>query len=213
MKIKKLGHCCLIIEEEGKRIMIDPGKYSTLQNEENNLDILLITHEHTDHCHIDSIKTIVQNNPNIKIVTNSSVGKILNESKIDFISIVDGQEINIDQISLIGVGKTHKEVHPSLSTVEDVGFLINQKFFYPGDALHKPKIKPKIIAFPVAGSWIRVGEVIDWLDEIKPEIVIPVHDGILNENGYKALFGNYKKILLDRGIDFRILEENKEEEF
>lgn len=28
MKIKKLGHCCLVVEIEGKKIMIDPGSYT-----------------------------------------------------------------------------------------------------------------------------------------------------------------------------------------
>src|SRR4051812_27786091 len=56
MKIKKLGHCCLVIETKGIRIMTDPGNYSTLQADEKNIDIILITHEHTDHLHIESLK-------------------------------------------------------------------------------------------------------------------------------------------------------------
>ncbi len=29
MKIKKIGHCCLIIETKGVRIMTDPGTFTT----------------------------------------------------------------------------------------------------------------------------------------------------------------------------------------
>jgi L-ascorbate metabolism protein UlaG (beta-lactamase superfamily) len=28
MKIKKIGHCCLVIETNGKRIMTDPGSFT-----------------------------------------------------------------------------------------------------------------------------------------------------------------------------------------
>ena len=38
MNITKLGHCCLLIEEKGLRILTDPGAYSTGQNEIKNID-------------------------------------------------------------------------------------------------------------------------------------------------------------------------------
>lgn len=214
MKIKKLGHCCLIIEEQGRRIMIDPGKYSTLQNDEKNIDFILITHQHSDHVHVESLKTVLSNNPNVKIITNVSVGGILEKEGIACTPIQDGQNIELDnKLSIKGVGKLHKQVHPNIPQVEDVGFMLNDKFFYPGDALHTPNERAEIVAFPVAGSWIKVGEVIDWLKELKPKTVIPVHDGILNEYGLKAFLGNYQKIFTELGIELKILEIGKEEEF
>lgn len=56
MKVTKFGHCCLLIEEEGLRILTDPGSYSTRQNDVQNIDVILITHEHPDHLHIESLK-------------------------------------------------------------------------------------------------------------------------------------------------------------
>ena len=32
MKITKLGHCCLVIEEKGLKILTDPGSYTDTQN-------------------------------------------------------------------------------------------------------------------------------------------------------------------------------------
>ncbi len=62
MKIRKLGHCCLIIEENGKRVMTDPGSYTvTEQENEKNVDLIIITHEHADHLHTDSLKNILAN--------------------------------------------------------------------------------------------------------------------------------------------------------
>ena len=50
MKITKFGHSCLLVEEGGARILLDPGKYSILQNNVENVDAIVITHEHQDHC-------------------------------------------------------------------------------------------------------------------------------------------------------------------
>ena len=214
MKIKKIGHCCLVIEESGKRIMTDPGKYSLSQTEEKNIDYIIITHEHSDHIHMDSLKIVLKNNPRAQIITNISVRNILEKEGINCSTIIDEQEIVLDGDILIkGVGKLHKEVYSDIPQVENVGFTINNKFFYPGDAFENPKKQVEVIAFPTAGSWLKVSEGIDWLKELEPKITFPVHDGILNEYGKKAFFGNYKKILFDIGIEFKVLEENKEEEF
>src|SRR3989344_3461192 len=85
MKIRKLVHCCLVIEEGGKRIMTDPGSYTAEEHtKEKNIDIILITHEHGDHLHVESLKRILQNNPNALIITNSAVGKILDAEGIRY---------------------------------------------------------------------------------------------------------------------------------
>ncbi len=213
MKIKKIGHCCLVIEENGKRIMIDPGKYTTLQNEEKNIDIVLITHEHTDHCHLESLKEILKNNPNAVILTNHSVGEILKKEGITFFVLKDGEERQEQGILIRCFGKMHKQVYSNIPQVENTGFSINDKFFYPGDALENFPEKVELVAFPVAGSWLKLSEVMDWLKQINPKIVFPVHDGLLNEFGLKAFYGNCQKILSETNINFKILENNKEEEF
>jgi L-ascorbate metabolism protein UlaG (beta-lactamase superfamily) len=73
MKITKFGHCCLLIDEKSLRILIDPGKYSDGQNSITNIDVVLITHEHQDHLHVDSVKSIIANNPSVRIMTNAGV--------------------------------------------------------------------------------------------------------------------------------------------
>ena len=65
------------------KILTDPGTYSTQQNEVKNIDVVLITHEHQDHFHIDSLKALLKNNPQVKIITNKSVGALL-EKKYRF---------------------------------------------------------------------------------------------------------------------------------
>jgi L-ascorbate metabolism protein UlaG (beta-lactamase superfamily) len=63
MKITKFGQCCLLIEVAGKRVLTDPGVFSTTQNDLTNLDLILITHEHGDHLHSESLQAILEKKP------------------------------------------------------------------------------------------------------------------------------------------------------
>ena len=52
----------MLVEQAGKRLLTDPGFLSTTQNELKDIDIILITHEHRDHLHTDSLQIILKNN-------------------------------------------------------------------------------------------------------------------------------------------------------
>ena len=94
MKVTKYGHCCLLIEEKGLRILTDPGSFTTAQNDVKSIDIILITHEHADHLHIDSLKIIIKNNPVARIITNNGVAKLLDKEKIKYQIVDDGKSYN-----------------------------------------------------------------------------------------------------------------------
>src|ERR1041385_2626080 len=102
MKITKFGHCCLLIETNGARILTDPGSFTTQQDEQKNIDLLLITHEHGDHYHIDSVKKILANNPQITIITNSAVGKLLEAEGIKYQLVDDGKSATVKNIVIEG---------------------------------------------------------------------------------------------------------------
>ncbi len=213
MKIKKLGHCCLIIEIEGKRIMTDPGTYSTLQNEEKNIDIVLITHEHQDHLHVDSVKKIIENNKEVKIITNSSVGKMLTEAGISFEKIEEGEVGEVLGVHIEAFGNIHEEIYEEFGQVQNTGYFIGNKLFYPGDAFTNPKKPVDILALPVAGPWMKIKHAIDYAKELKPRICFPVHDGMIKEDRPGPIYMLPSKILPGEGILFKVLEIGKEEEF
>ena len=56
MKIKKIEHCCLLIEIGGITILTDPGVYSAEQNKLTGIDVVLITHKHGDHFHAETVE-------------------------------------------------------------------------------------------------------------------------------------------------------------
>src|SRR3989338_4788257 len=114
MKITKFGHCCLLIKENGVRILTDPGTYSTQQSEVKNIDFVLITHEHADHLHIDSLKALLKNNPQARIITNKSVCTLLEKDGITFSVVEDGQNSDANGVLIEGFGKDHALMHTSI---------------------------------------------------------------------------------------------------
>ncbi len=212
MKIKKLGHCCLVAEVNGKRVMTDPGSYSTLQNDEKNVDLIVITHEHSDHLHIESLKTILKNNPEVKIVTNSSVGKLLSVEGISFDVLEEGNSGEYMGVYLEAHGNMHHEIYKEFGLVQNTGYFIGHDLFYPGDAFINPNKKVDVLALPIAGPWMYLKEAIEYAFELKPRICFPVHDGMIEKDKPGPIYRLPENVLPQNGILFKNLEISKEED-
>ena len=214
MKITKLGHCCLVVEPKaGVRIMTDPGSYTVEEQlKEKNIDLILITHEHSDHCHIDSLKKIVAQNPAARIITNTAVSEILKSKNIKFEILEDGGIIHFKNIPIEGCGKIHDLAYPGIPQLMNTGYLIDNYFFYPGDALYDPKREIKVLATPLLGSWVCFRNAIDYVKKVNPRSAFGVHDGYLKE-GVKWFHEAPQRILKESGIDFRILKPGEGEKF
>ena len=214
MKITKFGHCCLLIEENGVKILTDPGTYSRGFENIKNIDLILITHEHTDHLHIDSLKTLIANTgeKGLLIITNKGVGKQLEVAGIPYYEILeDGKHLDFKGILIEAIGHDHAPLYKTSPCI-NTGFFIANRLFYPGDSLHNPHKKVELLALPVAGPWLKLPEAIDYALELKPKIAFPVHEGM-----YAKQPGSVHRlpptILEPQGIKFLILEDGKEYEF
>lgn len=212
MKIKKLGHCCFIIEpKEGVRVMTDPGApdYSGNTDGEMNINAVLITHEHGDHLHIDTLKKVLENNPNAIVVTNTSVGKLLDAEGISYTKVEDCEDLEIEGVKIAGFGDKHAEIYKEFGQVQNTGYMID-KLCYPGDSFSYPQTDVDILALPVAGPWMKIKNAIEYTLEINPRICFPVHDGMIKPF-FQAIYKAPEHILSQKNIAFKKLEIGKEE--
>jgi L-ascorbate metabolism protein UlaG (beta-lactamase superfamily) len=212
MKIKKLGHCCMVLEINGKRIMTDPSNsdYGGDSISETGLSAILITHEHGDHLHIETLKEVLKNNPEAIVISNTSVGKLLTEAGIAFTKVEDGEDYMLYDILIKGFGDKHAQIYEDYGQVQNTGYMINE-FCYPGDSFNMPPSKVDILALPVLGPWMKMKDAIDYAKELRPRIVFPVHDATLKPFA-TFIYGIPQHFLSQVGIEFKKLEIGKEED-
>jgi L-ascorbate metabolism protein UlaG (beta-lactamase superfamily) len=204
MKITKLGHCCLVIEEEGLKVLTDPGVWTTAQNEVSGVDVVLITHEHPDHLHVESLKLVIANNPEVLVITNEGVGTILDEHAIPYKKVSDGESASIQEVLIEGFGTEHALIYPGVTKVLNTGYFVAKRFFYPGDNLFNPGKDVEILALPIAGPWLTIAQALDYAKEVKPKHVFPVHDGMLNP--VEWLYKHPQRILPEADIVFSVIK-------
>jgi len=201
MKITKLGHCCLLIETKGLRILTDPGSFTIEAHSKlKKIDYILYTHEHGDHYHLESLRVLVDKNPDVLIYANTSVSELLTREGLYHHVIKNGDTVLLKDglVSVTGAGTSHAMMHKSIPVSDNTGYMIDERLFYPGDAFVDPKTAVEILALPVSGPWMKLAEAIDYALAIKPKTSFPVHDGIA--------FGSSTQlpaqILPENGIEF-----------
>ncbi len=213
MKITKYGHCCLLIEEAGKRILTDPGKFSVGFEELIGIDLILITHEHADHFHSEAVVHILERNPSAVVATNSSVGALLSELGVSFECYEGDQTGECTGVHLHAIDGKHEEIFEEYGQVQNTGFFIAEKLFYPGDAYIVPKEQVEILALPVAGPWCKVPDAIRYALAVKPKTAFPVHDATLSETGKAVTYPHFERELKNIGCQFIVLEPGTPKDF
>ncbi len=190
--------------------MTDPGSYTVdAHTKLENIDYVLFTHEHQDHFHVESLKVILERNPGAKIYANSSVSELLKAEEIKHTKIVHGESFELGEIKVVGIGEKHAQMHSSIPLSSNLGFLIDGRLWYPGDAFTNPQVPVEILALPVSGPWMKISEAIDYALELKPKKAFPVHDGTRFTTAH-MLPG---RILPSNGIEFVVMVEGDTREF
>ncbi len=213
MKITKFGHCCLLIEEGDIRILTDPGNYTEIPHVEN-IDVILISHEHGDHIDADTLKSLLTDNPTAQIITHEGVGRVLDEAGIAYTLIHDAETQTIKGIDITSYGTEHACVYHDLPVVQNTGFLIAKKLFFPGDSFFMPSEKVEILALPVAAPWLKLEESIDYAKKVAPKVVFPIHDGMLRQDHRITPTRKIPQAILDPlDIEYRDMGEGSVEEF
>jgi L-ascorbate metabolism protein UlaG (beta-lactamase superfamily) len=121
MKIRKIGHCCLLVQVEGLTILTDPGIFTHGQDSVTGIDVVLITHEHADHLHVDSLKAVLGNNPEALVITNTGVGKALADAGITCTILEGKSAIDVRGVQIEAFDAKHEEIFGEMGQVQNTG--------------------------------------------------------------------------------------------
>lgn len=214
MNITKFGHCCLVLENNGTKILTDPGTFTIEETKTvKGINTILITHEHGDHFHVESIQVVLKNNPGATVVSNSAVAKLLAEKNIPCTVVGDKQSATVNGILIEGFGKDHAPIYGTMGLVENTGYMVANKFYFPGDSFYDPKKPIDVLALPVAGPWMKISEAIDFAKKMKPRTAFGVHDGMIVLGFSSFVATMLQNFLKPDGISFVALGAGDSKEF
>jgi L-ascorbate metabolism protein UlaG (beta-lactamase superfamily) len=192
--------------------MTDPGNF-TVEAQENitGLDAIVITHEHQDHFHTDSVQKLLASNPGAVIVTNTAVGTLLTALGIKHVQVGDGESAEIKGLKIEGFGKEHAPIYENMGRVENTAYLIAERFYFPGDNFHVPGRVVDVLALPVAGPWMKISDAIDFAKAVKARKAFGVHDAMI-QPFFRSFVGNVLKMFVP-GTEYISLQDGESREF
>ena len=204
MKITKHGHACLEVELGSNTLIIDPGSYTEALDTVNNVVAVVITHKHDDHCDEAKIAKIKAENPEVQIFGTSEVAERL--QGMDVTTVYHGDYYEVGGFKLEFFGDMHQIIHQSIPLIQNTAVLVNGDLYYAGDSYTPPDVKVKVLACPTSAPWLKIGDVMDYIQEIKPAICFPTHNALLSQLGHDLNNSRVKLVTEENGGEFRYLE-------
>lgn len=167
-----LGHASVKITGS-KIIYIDPWKLTKT----SPADIVLVTHDHYDHCSPDDIAKI-RKEETVVISPKDSADRLKAKG------VSPGDTVTVDGVTIKAVPAYNigKQFHPKGNNW--VGYLITmdgRTIYHPGDtdAISEMEgLKPDIAFYPVGGTYtMNAEEAAEVANKMMPRVAIPMHYG------------------------------------
>lgn len=192
---------------KGLIIYFDPFK---INENYNDADIIFITHSHYDHYSEEDISKVIKDNTTI-VVPKDLEDMVLQFgfAKEHIIVVSPNEEYSVLGINFktIPAYNTNKNFHPKSN--EWVGYIVNldqTTYYIAGDTditEENRQVKCDVAFVPIGGTYtMTYSEAAELINEIKPQIAVPIHYGLIVGNKEDA--NNFAN-LVDKEIECKIL--------
>ncbi|MBM7051044.1 MULTISPECIES: MBL fold metallo-hydrolase [unclassified Rothia (in: high G+C Gram-positive bacteria)] len=209
MKLTKYTHSCVRLENEGKVLVLDPGGFSEVETALDGADYIFVTHVHPDHFDVERVAAFIEKNKQVPVYAPQAVLDALVEKVEDAqVYLADAKEtILLEGFELKTFGGQHALIHPLIKTIDNVGVLVNDNVFHPGDSFTVPHgIQSKTLLAPIHAPWNKMSEVIDFVISVGASTVYPIHDSLLADSGRNLIETQVTNLTADYGVSYKHLD-------
>lgn len=180
MEITWLKHDAFLLKGDGIVVAIDPYE---LRSVPEKADLVLVTHDHFDHCDPNSVRLVAKPDAVVVAPQNaaSKLGKNVRVVKAG--DVLTEKGVTIKVVPAYNVRPERQRFHPK--NYGGVGYLITlagKTIYHPGDTDLIPEMdnlgQVDIALLPVSGTYVMdAQEAAEAVKRIKPTHVIPMHYG------------------------------------
>lgn len=183
MQLTKYTHACVRFDDGDRALVIDPGGFSEVAAALDGADAVLITHEHFDHLDVDGVRAAAQRDPRLRIWGPAPVVETLADLGEQIVVAEAGQAFDAAGFGIRTFGSQHALIHPEIPMIPNVGYLVDDTAFHPGDSFTVPPVPVSLLLAPVNAPWSKVSEVIDYVVSVRAPRVVGIHDALLTPAG------------------------------
>ncbi|TFB83611.1 MBL fold metallo-hydrolase [Cryobacterium algoricola] len=205
MILHKHTHPTVVLHKERSSLLIDPGTFTPAAPRlVGETSAVLITHDHPDHFDVDLLSAALESQRELRIWAPADVVAQLHNDDGRVTVVAPGDRIDIDGFQVDVVGGTHAVIHPDMPETGNVGYVIDDDVYHPGDSYHVPGLPVKTLLVPTSGPWAKLDAAVDFIRAVQPDRAIQIHDMMLTAAG-RQFFSQFVDPLT--GIELLILED------
>lgn len=217
MRVTHLGHACLLVEMADRRVLIDPGNFSSGYDDLRGLDAILVTHNHPDHFDPDRAPAFLRSQTGVPVHADPLTAEKLRSEGLTVIPTEEGTPFAVGDITVTPVGELHAFNHPKMPRIPNVGVVLRAdgepSLFHPGDAYDAEPGPVDVLAHPLNAPWTASRDSIDFVARIAPSRLVPIHDALLSERGRRMYAGHIENFAGVEGLTLHDLGDGESATF
>jgi L-ascorbate metabolism protein UlaG (beta-lactamase superfamily) len=195
MEVSLIGQSTLLIRMSGISMMTDPwwGQFEFIRavpvsmdpEKIDNLDLMLVSHNHIDHWSDPAIKLAARLGSEI-IGSKKAVERARKRGLKNLKALLPGESCEYKGLKILAVPADHP------FAPDAIGFVVKgeQTFYFCGDTRYTPLIRKALTGIEIDVAFLQVAcsnypfigkdgmeipDVIRFAEELKPKVVVPVH--------------------------------------